>query len=347
MNILIIGNLGYIGPVAVRFIKDKYPDYRISGFDIGYFIQQYSSNGTIADTLLHAQYFGDVRKFDEQLLEGVDAVIYLAAISNDPMGNVYEQATLDINYHAAIDIAKKSKAHGVSRFIFASSCSVYGYASDIPRSEESEVNPLTSYAKSKVYAERDLESLANENFVITCHRFATACGFSDRLRLDLVLNDFVAAALTERKISILSDGNPWRPLIHVRDMANAMDWSIHRKNGGNYLVINTGSNAWNYQVKELAEAVKEQISNTQVSINPDAQPDKRSYKVNFDLFRKLAPEHQPQVSLQNAVGDLMNGLQNMQFEDKNFRQSNYIRLKVIQHLIEKKVLNHNLVSEWH
>jgi nucleoside-diphosphate-sugar epimerase len=157
-----------------------------------------------------------------------------------------------------------------------------------------------------------------------------------------VLNDFVASAIADKKITILSDGTPWRPLIHVKDMARAMDWAITRTGGDNYLVINTGSNEWNYQVKELAAAVKQLNPGTTVSINENAQPDKRSYKVSFDLYKKIAPDHQPRVSLTDAVEDLKAGLTGMHFNDKNFRQSNLIRLRSIQSLIDSAVVDENL-----
>jgi nucleoside-diphosphate-sugar epimerase len=342
MRILIIGNLGYVGPVAVKYLKEKHPNAKISGFDIGYFIQNYTTNGFVGDSLLEKQYYGDVRNIDENILKSFDSVIYLAAISNDPMGNVYEKPTLDINYHAAIEIAKKAKKQGVKSFVFASSCSVYGFADTAPRTETSEVNPLTAYAKSKVYAEKDLEPLAAPDFKITCLRFATACGFSDRLRLDLVLNDFVASAIVDKKITILSDGTPWRPLIHVKDMARAMDWAIQRNEGPDYLVINTGSNKWNYQVKELAQGVQKIFNGIEISINSNAQPDKRSYKVSFDLFEKMAPEHQPQVDLEEAVKGLKEGLEAVHFNDTNFRQSPLIRLKTIQQLVTGGYLDNNL-----
>jgi nucleoside-diphosphate-sugar epimerase len=342
MKILIIGNLGYVGPVAVKYLKKEHPDAKISGYDIGYFIQNYTTNGFVGDSLLEKQYYGDVRKIDENILKDFDSVIYLAAISNDPMGNVYEKPTLDINYHAAIDVAKKAKKHGVKSFVFASSCSVYGFADTAPRTETSEVNPLTAYAKSKVYAEKDLAPLASPDFKITCLRFATACGFSDRLRLDLVLNDFVASAIVDKKITILSDGTPWRPLIHVKDMARAMDWAIQRNDGPDFLVINTGSNKWNYQVKELAQGVQTIFNGIEISINSNAQPDKRSYKVSFDLFEKMAPKHQPQVDLEEAVKGLKHGLEAVHFNDTNFRQSPLIRLKTIQQLVNAGCLDNNL-----
>ncbi len=339
MKVLIIGNLGYIGPMVARHFRSTQPASFLGGYDIGYFMQNNTFNGIAGDTLLNIQHYGDVRNFDEATLTGFDAVIYLAAISNDPMGNAFETPTLDINYRSAVSIAEKAKNKGVKHFVFASSCSVYGFADSAPRTETSAVNPLTAYAKSKVFAEEGLQPLADAGFQVTCLRFATACGYSDRLRLDLVLNDFVASAIANKKISILSDGTPWRPLIHVKDMARAMDWAIQRIEGGHFLIVNTGSNTWNYQVKELAAAVQQLFTDVTVSINENAQPDKRSYKVSFDLYEKLAPAHQPQVSLQHAVEDLKKGLQGIDFNDANFRQSDLIRLKTIQKLIDNKIID--------
>lgn len=342
MRILIIGNLGYIGPVVAKHFRSQYPGAFLAGYDIGYFIQDNTFNGIAGDTLLNVQYFGDVRYFDRSILNGLDAVIYLAAISNDPMGNVFEKPTLEINCKAAVEIARKARQAGVKHFVFASSCSVYGFADTAPRTESSEVNPLTAYARSKVDGENGLEAIADNNFNITCLRFATACGYSDRLRLDLVLNDFVASAIAVKKISILSDGTPWRPLIHVKDMARAMDWAIQRDHTTPFLVINTGSNAWNYQVKELAEAVQILFTEVEVSVNKDAQPDKRSYKVDFGLFEKLAPDHQPQINLADAVLDLKEGLNGIGFSDANFRNSGLVRLRSLQRLIENGIIDQNL-----
>jgi len=168
--------------------------------------------------------------------------------------------------------------------------------------------------------------------VITCLRFATACGMSDRLRLDLVLNDFVACALAMGEISVLSDGSPWRPLIDVRDMARAIDWGITRGAGagGQFVAVNVGTDDRNYQVRDLANAVSEAVPGTAVSINKATLPDTRSYKVDFSLFASLAPAHQPQVTLRQSIDMLSDGLRRMGFADPDFRNSSFIRLKVLE-----------------
>ena len=328
--------MGYIGPVLTNHFKALSNDNFVAGYDLGLFSHVSSTRKLISDVKADVQYFGDVREVSPELFEGFDAVVYLAAISNDPMGNKFEEPTLDINYKSAVKWAEHAKAAGVSNFVFASSCSVYGLADDGDRTEKSEVNPLTAYAKSKVYAERELEPLADDNFTITCLRFATACGWSDRLRLDLVLNDFVAGAKVNKKIEILSDGTPWRPLIHVKDMSRAIEWASNRKtdNGGNFVVSNVGSNAWNLQIKELAFQVKKKLDGTDVYINPDGAPDKRSYRVNFDFFNELAPNHQPMETPESTIEGLYAGLTELDFKDPDFRSSDYIRLKIIQDLIE-------------
>jgi len=346
MKILIAGNLGYIGPLVIKRLRSSMPNSTILGFDLGFFSHSLSSVSYPPEKYLDIQYFGDVRKFPYEILHDVDVVIYLAAISNDPMGQTFEKQTYEINQFSAINLAKACKKASVKRFVFASSCSVYGSADQNARIEDSELQPLTAYAISKVEAEKQLESLAGESLIITCLRFATACGFSPRLRLDLVLNDFVASAITNGKIEILSDGSPWRPLIHVKDMARAIDWASTREKetGGEFLAINAGSNQWNYQISELAEAVKDSIGNVKISVNQNALPDKRSYKVDFSKFKNLAKKYYPKVNLHDAVVDLYEGLSKMGFSDKNFRKSGYIRLITLNNHINHKRLNKNL--EW-
>jgi len=344
MKVLITGNMGYIGPVVTKQLRASYPDSVLVGFDTGYYANCVTTEGAFPECKVNLQYFSDVRQFPEDILSGVDAVVHLAAISNDPIGNRFEEVTLDINYRASIDLAKKAKSAGVKSFVFASSCSMYGTADDSARTENSPLNPLTAYAKSKVFTEKELEPLASEQFRVTSLRFSTACGWSDRLRLDLVLNDFVAGAVASGQITILSDGTPWRPLINVKDMARAIDWAIAREssNRTSFLAVNVGTAKWNYQVKDLATAVAEVIPGTRVSINKDAQPDKRSYRVNFDLYKKLAPSHQPTVTLMDSIQELKSGLESMSFRDKEFRSSKYMRLNILTDLREKGLLDEKL-----
>ncbi len=342
-HILITGNMGYVGPNVVKHLRREYPDARISGFDIGYFAHCLTASRVLPEQLVDTQHFGDIRNFPAELLDGVDAVVNLAAISNDPMGNAFEQVTMDINCHAAVDLAKVAKAHGVGAFVFASSCSVYGFTDGGARKESDPLNPLTAYARSKIQTEEDLLPVADDNFRVTCLRFPTACGMSDRLRLDLVLNDFVASSIASNHIEILSDGSPWRPLIDTKDMARAIDWAIGRSaEGGNFLAINAGANDSNHQVIELARMVQSQKDGTTVSINTDAAPDKRSYQVNFDLYKRLAADHLPQCSLEQSIRELYQGLSAMQFATKNFRESQNIRLKVLAAHREQGLLDDDL-----
>lgn len=346
MKILITGNMGYVGPTLLARLRQTYPEATLIGVDMGFFGHCLTGVQTLPERLVNIQYFMDVRKLPSQLLNDVDAVVHLAAVSNDPMGKAYEKVTAQINYESSVSLAKTAKKAGVRAYVFASSCSVYGYAEGSARNESSELNPLTAYAKSKINTEQAIRDLADENFVISCLRFPTACGMSNRLRLDLVLNDFVAAAVASNKISILSDGTPWRPLIDIKDMARAIDWAIARQpiTGGAFLAVNVGRNEWNYQVRDLAETVRELMPNVAIDINKDAQPDKRSYQVDFSQYRKLAPDHLPQVDLRQSIAELRDGLMGMGFHDTNFRNSNFIRLKVLSNLRENGLINEQL--EW-
>jgi nucleoside-diphosphate-sugar epimerase len=346
LKILIPGNMGYIGPCVVKQLRDVYPDSTLIGFDMGYFATCLSNSEILPECRVDIQYFGDVRKIQSAILKDVDAIVHLSAISNDPMGKTFEAVTMDINHRASVDLAKKAKEMGVKSFVFASSCSMYGAAEDSARTEASQLNPLTAYARSKVFTERDIKDIAGGGFKVTSLRFSTACGISPRLRLDLVLNDFVAGAIASKQITILSDGTPWRPLINVKDMARAIEWAISRdtRDGGEFLAVNVGSNEWNYQVKDLAYAVAEVIPDVKISINKNAAPDKRSYRVNFDYFKTLAPNHQPKYNLIHTIEELRDGLESMGFNDEKFRDSNYMRLNMLNQLRGKGLLNENL--EW-
>jgi nucleoside-diphosphate-sugar epimerase len=310
MRILVTGNMGYIGPVVVTHFRERWPDAELIGFDSGFFAQCLTSPGAFPEHLLDKQVFGDVRDFPAALLEGVDAVVHLAALSNDPIGVRFETQTDSINYAASLAIAAAAAQAGVKNFVFASSCSIYGFAEGGPRREEDPLNPLTAYAKSKIATEQALSKLNAPDMVVTCLRFATACGFSPRLRLDLVLNDFVATALSTGEIKVLSDGTPWRPLIDVHDMARAIEWALTRdaENGGQFLAINAGRDDHNHRVSDLAQAVADKIPGTRISINENAPPDKRSYQVDFRRFCEIAPDHQPVISLSQSIDRLIDGL---------------------------------------
>ncbi len=330
MRILITGNQGYVGPVLGRHLRRVIPYAELIGFDTGYFALSTTNAAVWPERVFDVQHAGDIRELPARLLEGVDGVVQLAAISNDPMGNRFAAATDEINCRATVRLAEMSARAGVSHFVFASSCSVYGFAPGAPRRESDELNPQTAYARSKVGAEAALGQCDLGGMIVTSLRFATACGMSDRLRLDLVLNDFVASAVAAGRITVLSDGTPWRPLIDVRDMARAFEWALTRDAGGANLSLNVGSNDRNYQVKDLAAAVAAAIPGTHVSINTKAQPDTRSYQVDFSTYHDLAPRHRPQVTLAQSIAMLHEGLKAMGFADPEFRDSPYMRLKMLE-----------------
>jgi nucleoside-diphosphate-sugar epimerase len=344
VRILVSGNMGYVGPRVVRHLRAVHPDAVLIGLDMGYFASILSNADVLPECRVDVQRFADVRCPPGDVLDGVDAVVHLAAISNDPMGRRFERMTFAINHEATIGLATLAKAAGVSRFVLASSCSVYGAAGNEARDEASAVAPLTAYAKSKILAEQGLATLAGPGFQVTCLRFATACGMSERLRLDLVLNDFVAAAVATKQIRILSDGTPWRPLIHVDDMARAMEWAIGRdETAGDFLTVNVGADEWNYQIRDLAEAVARELPGVDISLNTRAVPDARSYCVSFAQYRRLAPHHQPRRRLPETVGELADGLTRMGFRDENFRDSAFIRLNALADLRARGLLDDDLV----
>ncbi len=344
MKILITGNMGYVGPIVARHLRARWPEATLIGYDLAFFADCLSSQDGLPEAVLDTQHFGDVRDLPPALLEGVDAVVHLAAISNDPMGVRYEGPTNEINARASIRLAALAHQAGVRNFVFASSCSIYGFAEGGPRKESDALNPLTAYARSKVATEESLHAMQPQAMTITCLRFATACGISPRIRLDLVLNDFVAGALASKEITVLSDGSPWRPLIEVRDMARAIEWAITRTpdRGGRVLSVNVGSDGWNLQVRDLAQAVAQEIPGTRVSINQEAPPDKRSYRVDFGLYRELAPQHQPRIGLQEAIRGLRDGLSAIGFADTSFREGRFMRLKVLDALRQRGAIDGNL-----
>lgn len=339
MNILLVGHRGYIGPVAATHLTRALPGARVHGIDANWF--EGSEAAPFPDAAFASQRRADVRDLTEADFKGMDAVVALAAVSNDPIGKEFEDATADINSAAVLKAAKAARAAGVKRFVFASSCSMYGAGSDSLRKETDTLNPLTAYAKSKVATEEGLRGLATGDFMITCLRFATACGASPMLRLDLVLNDFVATALRTGKIEVLSDGTPWRPLIHVEDMSRAIEWAVTR--GGEKMVeVNVGSQAWTWQVGQLAREVAELLGGVAVEINTNAAPDKRSYRVDFSRFAGLAPDHQPQKDFAEAVRELADEVRAIDLGETAIRELRFIRLNVLRGLVKDHKLDGEL-----
>lgn len=344
MKVFITGNMGYVGTVLTDFITRIDSSIEIIGFDSGFFGHSLTGAEFIPEQKTSIQYFGDIRDIQKSMLDGVDAVVHLAGVSNDPIGNEFEKVTEDINQHASVKLAKMSSNMGVKNFVFASSCSMYGQSDDGARKETDQTTPLTAYARSKIGTEKDLENTNLGKMTFTSLRFATACGWSTRLRLDLVLNDFVACAITSGEITVLSDGSPWRPLIDVEDMSRAIVWAMRREkdNGEQFLAVNAGSNNSNYQVKQIAAAVANLVPNTKILINKDALPDKRSYSVNFNLYENLAPNYQPIISLDQSIVRLLDGFKKMKFSDKDFRNSPYMRLNTLRKHIELNRLGKDL-----
>ncbi len=343
-RVLVAGNMGYVGPAVVRHLRSVWPDSEIHGYDSAFFAHCLTDPAGLPERVVTVQHFGDVRTIEPAFLEGFDVVVQLAAVSNDPMGKKFESATMSINRDASVALARAAAEAGVGAFVFASSCSVYGVAAGGPRNEQDPVAPETAYARSKVDTEVALAAL-DSDMKITALRFATACGFSPRLRLDLVLNDFVAAALMNRKIVVLSDGSPWRPLIDVADMARAIEWAIVRDpaEGGRMLVVNAGATDHNYQVRDLAAAVAAGVPGTEVLINSAAPVDSRSYQVDFGLFERLAPDHRPRVDLAESIRRLIEGTTAMGLSEPA-QIADYIRLKVLERHIAAGRLTQTL--EW-
>lgn len=343
-RILVTGNLGYIGGPLARYVKATHPEASLIGLDTGFFVDRHTTSGRSADTLYCEQIFASVNDLTPAHMENVDAVVHLAAISNDPMGERFSDATRRINFEGSLHVAKVAKAAGVGRFVFASSCSVYGDGGNTAKTEQDSVKPLTAYARSKIETEAELAKLASDDFLVTCLRFATACGHSDRLRLDLVLNEFVAMALFDGKISVLSDGTPLRPLIHVNDMSRAIAWSIFDRPTDieTCLIMNTGHDAWNFSVREIAESVA-RISGCTLEINTNAAPDKRSYKVSFERYRELSGHGEALEDFDAYVLQLRKQVSSsVQITEDTFRSGRFRRLVSLGELLEAGALSEAL-----
>ena len=340
-NILIIGDKGYIGTTLTNYLLKKLKNkINITGLDHNlFFLNKYSKKKLKIRNINQ-----DCRKVILKDIGQIpDVIIFLAAVSNDPMGNEFKKATKEINFLSCIRLAQQAKKLGVKKFIFASSCSMYGSSGNSLRKENDKLSPITDYAKSKVNAEKRLEKISSKYFNIISLRFATAAGLSENLRLDLVFNDFIANAVLEKKIILLSSGISWRPLIHVNDISKAIFWSILFDTKKNFLALNVGSDKWNFRIIDLAKKISKLIPGSKVLIENSSNHDKRSYRVNFNLFKKLAPKHQPSMNFKKAVNEMIYFLKKEKKNLKNFRTSpKWSRLACLKYLINKKYINKKL-----
>lgn len=335
MNILVTGNLGYVGSVLTPFIKNKAKKFKIHGCDLNYFSKDYEYKyRQKVYKSIDKQIYKDIGNLTKKDFKDIHTVIHLAAVSNDPIGNEFYKETKQVNFVNTKKIIYLSKSCGVKHFIFASSCSVYGFSNKIC-DERSKTNPLTNYSKSKIYAEKILKSLSDKNFKVTILRFATACGYSPFIRLDLVLNDFIASALFNKKIELLSSGDAIRPLISVDKMAKTIFWftknySLKR---ANLLLFNVGSNKMNFSVKKLAEQVRFLFLKAKLDINKE-NVDKRSYRVSFSKFQKYTKNKIKEDGLKKIINYTKKRILLLDKIGINFRTSNYIRLNKMRKIIK-------------
>jgi nucleoside-diphosphate-sugar epimerase len=333
MNVLVTGGAGYIGSVLTTMLLEK--GYKVKCLDRFFFgeetLREVSSNPNLE--LIK----DDIRWFDPEVLEDVDAVLDLASLSNDPSGELDPSKTYDINYLGRVRVAKLSKEYSVKRYVLASTCSVYGFQEDI-LNEDSPTNPLTTYAKSNVLAEKDVLSLADDKFAATALRQATVYGLSPRMRFDLAINGMILGIYKNKKIPVMRDGKQWRPFVHVKDTSKAFMTVLESpKEKVNKQIFNVGANEQNFQILSLAEMVKEAID-VPVKIEWYGSVDKRSYRVDFSKIRRtlgFVPGHTPRDEARTVYEALETG-----------KVIDYIKTKTVEwykHLLEAQKLMQEVV----
>lgn len=344
--ILVTGNTGYIGPVMTKILQQK--SYKIVGLDLKYydgckFLPQEQ------EYLPIKQIVKDIRDVNGSDLEGITSIIHLAGLSNDPLGEINPSLTHEINYMASIRLAELAKKMDIERFIFASSCSLYGIAQNNKSlTEEGELNPITAYAKTKVAVEHEISRMADNNFHPVFMRNSTVYGVSPNLRLDLVVNNLVASAYLTGKVTVLSDGTPWRPIIHVEDFCNAFLAALESPiDNIHNQAFNVGINEENYRVIDIANMVAEIVPNCRVEVLNETGLDERTYRVDFSKIKETLQNFQPKWNLRDGIIELYNKFKEFNLTPDEFKSSKYFRVRWLRQLIDNKLLDSNLRFSCH
>jgi nucleoside-diphosphate-sugar epimerase len=335
MRVLVTGHQGYLGTVMVPILQDA--GHAVTGLDCGFF-----ANCVLGDAPADPPGICvDIRDVTREQLEGFDAVVHLAALSNDPLGGLAPQITYDINHHASVRLARHAKEAGVRRFLYASTCSVYGAAGDDLVTESAPVRPLTPYAESKVRVEDDVAAMADDSFSPVFLRNATAFGFSPRLRADIVLNNLVGHAVLTGEVRVLSDGTPWRPLVHARDIATAFLIALEAPVGKVHCTaFNVGSEANNLTVAEIAQSVVDVVPGAELLITGETGSDPRSYRVDFSAFR-LALGFKAAWSIPDGAAELYKEYVSAGLTARDFAEK-FTRLPHLEALRDTGVLDESM-----
>lgn len=337
MRVLLTGHRGYIGSVAAPMLRDAGHD--VVGLDTG--LYEGCDFGQGPETFPEIR--KDLRDVTQADLDGFDAVVHLAALSNDPLGNLDGKLTYNINHLESVRLAELAKAAGVKRFVFASSCSTYGASGDEHLEETAALNPVTAYGESKVLVERDVRKLASDTFSPTFMRNATAYGVSPRLRLDIVLNDFVAAAYATGRIYIKSDGTPWRPIVHLRDIIGAAIAALEApKEKIHNETFNVGQTSENYRISELADIVTQVVPGSRIEYDPNGGPDKRCYRVSCEKIKRELPNFKPQWTARQGAQELFDAYRKAGLTAADLNNGRYLRIRTIQRRLDAGELDNSL-----